>query len=189
MRVRVHAPWYRRAWRDWPVAVQGLSLAAGVVMTVLVVRQGPSPAMVAWLTGRTLEPAEAVTNQVQPTVAALQILWRVVLEPLVPGLFAHVRVPVAAPQPTLLISERAIGTDQSQKYVLAVAADRTVLYRTVKLGGAVGGLRIVREGLRAGDRVIVNGLQHVRPGMVVDPEVADGVAPVVSSAGAQVAAR
>ena len=56
----------------------------------------PSPAMVAWLTGRTLEPAEAVTNQVQPTVAALQILWRVVLEPLVPGLFGVVLLMCAA---------------------------------------------------------------------------------------------
>jgi RND family efflux transporter MFP subunit len=91
---------------------------------------------------------------------------------LVPGLFARVRIPVGAPQPTLLISERAIGTDQSQKFVLAVAPDRTAVYRTVKLGGSVEGKRVVRSGLRSGDQIIVNGLQRVRPGMAVDPEPA-----------------
>jgi hypothetical protein len=88
-----------------------------------------------------------------------------------------------------LISERAIGTDQSQKYVLAVAPDRKVVYRTVKLGGSVGELRVVRDGLRVGDQVIVNGLQHVRPGMTVDPEVAVSAHPSAPAAGAQVAAR
>jgi multidrug efflux pump subunit AcrA (membrane-fusion protein) len=72
----------------------------------------------------------------------------------------------------LLISERAIGTDQSQKFVLTVAADRTVSYRTVKLGPVIEGKRIIRSGLKAGEQVIVNGLQRVRPGMTVDPETA-----------------
>lgn len=90
---------------------------------------------------------------------------------LVPGLFARVRVPVGTPQPTLLVSERAIGTDQSQKFVLAVGADHMIAYRTVQLGAALDSKRIIRTGLHAGDQVIVNGLQRVRPGMAVDPQL------------------
>jgi multidrug efflux system membrane fusion protein len=108
---------------------------------------------------------------------------------LVPGLFARVRVPIGAPQPTLLISERAIGTDQSQKFVLALAKDNTAAYRSVTLGGSVHDKRIVRSGLRPGDRVIVNGLQRVRPGMTVDPEIAAVAATPLATTGPVVATR
>jgi RND family efflux transporter MFP subunit len=90
---------------------------------------------------------------------------------LVPGLFARVRIPVSAPQATLLITDRAIGTDQSQKFVLTVTPENTVAYRAVKLGALVDGKRVVRDGLKPGDRVVVNGLQRVRPGMVVAAEL------------------
>lgn len=89
---------------------------------------------------------------------------------LLPGLFTRVRLPISAPQKTLLISERAIGTDQSQKFVLTVNADKKVAYRTVKLGPVVSGKRIVRDGLQVGDQVVVNGLGRIRPGMTVAPE-------------------
>ncbi|MEO6568951.1 MAG: efflux RND transporter periplasmic adaptor subunit [Opitutaceae bacterium] len=110
---------------------------------------------------------------------------------LVPGLFARVRIPIGAPSPALLISERAIGTDQSQKFVLALAQDNTAVYRTVKLGGSIQDKRVVRSGLRPGDRVIVNGLQRVRPGMAVDPEVAVTAVstPIPTSAGPALANR
>lgn len=118
---------------------------------------------------------ESSDNRMNPNTGSLTL--RMVFpntdQALLPGLYARVRVPVGAPQRTILISERAIGTDQSQKFVLAVAKDNTANYRTVKLGGAVeGGKRIVRSGLQPGDQVIVNGLQRVRPGMTVQPEVA-----------------
>jgi len=117
---------------------------------------------------------ESSDNRVNPDTGTLTL--RMVFpnadEALVPGLFARVRVPVGAPQPTILVSERAIETDQSQKFVLVVGADRIASYRTVTLGGAVEGKRIILDGLHPGDRVIVNGLQRVRPGMVVDPEAA-----------------
>jgi RND family efflux transporter MFP subunit len=96
---------------------------------------------------------------------------------LIPGLFARVQIPVSAPSPALFISERAIGTDQSQKFVLTVDDSNTVAYHAVKLGAVVDGKRIVREGLSAGDRVIVNGLQRVRPGMTVVAEAAPPAAP------------
>jgi len=86
---------------------------------------------------------------------------------LIPGLFARVRVPGSARHPALLISERAIGTDQSQKFVLTLSPTNTVEYRAVKIGPVVDGRRVIREGLKAGDQIVVNGLQRVRPGMTV----------------------
>jgi len=115
---------------------------------------------------------ESTDNRVNPATGSLVV--RLVFPnddgALLPGLFARVRLPVSAPQPALLVSERAIGTDQSQKFVLAVNRDNTVAYRTVKLGSTYDGKRVVREGLAAGDTIIVNGLQRVRPGMTVAPE-------------------
>ncbi len=123
---------------------------------------------------------ESTDNRVNPTTGSLtlRMVFTNADQSLVPGLYARVRVPISAPQPTLLISERAIGTDQSQKFVLAVAKDHTANYRTVKLGGSVGDKRIVRSGLAAGDQVIVNGLQRVRPGMTVEPELVADTAPL-----------
>jgi multidrug efflux pump subunit AcrA (membrane-fusion protein) len=67
------------------------------------------------------------------------------------------------------VDETAIGTDQAQKFVLSVSATNTTLYRPVKLGATIEGKRIVREGLEAGERIIVNGLARVRPGVEVHP--------------------
>lgn len=132
---------------------------------------------------------ESADNRVNPATGSLVL--RMVFansdDALVPGLFARVRVPVSAPQQTLLVSERAIGTDQSQKFVLAVGQDNVVAYRTVKLGAYVNGKRAVRDGLHAGDQIIVNGLQHVRPGMTVAPELEVASVPAVATA--TVAAR
>jgi multidrug efflux system membrane fusion protein len=89
---------------------------------------------------------------------------------LVPGLFARIRIPTSDRRPTFLVDESAIGTDQSQKFVLTLGEGNTVEYRQVKLGPAIGGKRIVREGLRAGEKVVVNGLQRARPGLPVSPE-------------------
>ena len=132
---------------------------------------------------------ESASNRINPETGSLTL--RMIFsnrdDALVPGLFARVRVPIGAARPTLLVSERAVETDQSQKFVLVVGDNRIASYRTVTLGGAVGDKRIVRSGLRPGDRVIVNGLQHVRPGMAVDPEAAvasvstTGTAPLASA--------
>ena len=70
----------------------------------------------------------------------------------------------------LLINERAVGTDQDKKYVMVVNADNTAAYRPVKLGANVDGLRIVSDGLKPGDRIVVGGLQRVRPGTRVLPQ-------------------
>jgi RND family efflux transporter MFP subunit len=123
---------------------------------------------------------ESADNRLSPTTGSLVL--RMVFpnsdQALIPGLFARVRVPISSPARAVLISERAIGTDQSQKFVLALGENNTVLYRSVKLGAVVDGQRVVRDGLKAGDRIVVNGLQRVRPGMTVAPEFAAAENPV-----------
>jgi multidrug efflux system membrane fusion protein len=85
-----------------------------------------------------------------------------------PGLFVRLRVAGARAR-ALLIQDRAVGTDLDKKFVLVLGADKTVQYRTVMLGPIVDDLRVVRSGLAAGDVIVVNGLQRVRPGAKVDP--------------------
>lgn len=87
-----------------------------------------------------------------------------------PGLFARVKLFGHNTFPAVLVDDRAVGTDQSQKFVYVVDADNKVTYRTVKIGRLTDGLRIVHEGLAAGETVVVNGLQRVHPGAVVTPE-------------------
>jgi multidrug efflux pump subunit AcrA (membrane-fusion protein) len=70
----------------------------------------------------------------------------------------------------VLIDDRAVNTDQSQKYVLLLGANDQIEYRKVKLGRVIGGLRVVREGLKAGDVIVVNGAQRVHPGVTVAPQ-------------------
>lgn len=89
---------------------------------------------------------------------------------LIPGQFARVRMAQPRSESTLLVNQRAIGTDQSKRFVLVVDSDNKVSWREVGLGPTVEGLRVVNKGLKAGERIVVNGLQHVRPGMVVAPQ-------------------
>ena len=89
---------------------------------------------------------------------------------LIPGQFVRVRLGQPTASDQLMISEKAVGTDQDKKFVFVVDANNTIAYRQVELGSAVEGLRIVQKGLHAGDRIVINGLQRVRPGAVVAPE-------------------
>ncbi|MBP2314669.1 efflux RND transporter periplasmic adaptor subunit [Azospirillum soli] len=89
---------------------------------------------------------------------------------LVPGLYARLKVGGTTPYDALLVDDRAIGTDQDKKFVLVVGAEDRVEYRAVKLGPLQDGLRVVTAGLSSGERVVVNGLQHARPGTQVSPK-------------------
>ncbi|HTA30430.1 MAG TPA: efflux RND transporter periplasmic adaptor subunit [Candidatus Cybelea sp.] len=89
---------------------------------------------------------------------------------IVPGLFARIRVPLSQRHSALLVSERAIGTDQAQKYVLTLSPSNTVTYQAVTLGPTIDGKRIIRSGLQAGQKIIVNGMERIRPGMPVTPQ-------------------
>ena len=115
---------------------------------------------------------ESFDNRVDATTGS--ILLRAVFpntdRRIVPGLFARIRVPASARYAAMLVEERAIGTDQAQKFVLAVTETNTVAYRPVKLGPTVSGKRVVRSGLQPGEQIVVNGLQRVRPGMPVRPQ-------------------
>lgn len=91
--------------------------------------------------------------------------------PLMPGLFARVCVFVSQPYQALMVAERALGNDQGQNYLLVVNAKNEVEYRRVTVGRLDGQLRVIREGLQAGERVIVNGQQRVRPGDTVVPKL------------------
>ncbi|AGC46801.1 HAE1 family efflux transporter MFP subunit [Myxococcus stipitatus DSM 14675] len=85
------------------------------------------------------------------------------------GLYARVRLETGAARPTILIQDQAVATDQKGRYVLVIRADQTLEQRRVELGPLEGGLRVVRGGLSAGERVVLKGL--ARPGMKVAPTV------------------
>lgn len=88
---------------------------------------------------------------------------------LLPGLFVRVRVPISKPYQGLTVTERALGSDQGQRYVLVVNDKNVVEYRAVQIGTLHAGLRVIEQGLRPDDWVIVNGMQRVRPGIPVKP--------------------
>jgi multidrug efflux system membrane fusion protein len=95
---------------------------------------------------------------------------------LIPGQFVRVRMGQPKAENRLVISERAIGTDQDKKFVFVVGADNKIVYRQITLGDTADGMRIVETGLNSGDRVVTNGLQRVRPGALVDPQPEEKVA-------------
>ena len=88
---------------------------------------------------------------------------------LVPGMFVSVKLGSSMKSNQLLIPELAIGNDQNKKFVFVVGADSKAAYREVALGEQVGTKRIVTSGLHPGERIIVDGLQHVAPDMAVKP--------------------
>jgi multidrug efflux system membrane fusion protein len=107
---------------------------------------------------------------------------------LVPGLYARVKVGGSEPHSALLIDDAAIGTDQDKKFVFVVDKDDHVQYRELQVGNLQGNLRVVKSGVQATDRIVVNGTQRVRPGaqirahMVPMGEGDGGGAPVADDA-------
>jgi membrane fusion protein (multidrug efflux system) len=93
--------------------------------------------------------------------------------PLVPGLFARVRMPIAQRKDMFLVSERAIGSDQSGRFVLVVGEDDVVEKRNVRVGQLIDGLNVIEDGVQGGDRIVVRGLQRARPQATVEPETVD----------------
>jgi multidrug efflux system membrane fusion protein len=94
---------------------------------------------------------------------------------LVPGLFAKVQIETStearARANAVLINDQAVSTDQSRKFVYVVDKDNKAEYRQVVLGQAADGLRVVRSGLKAGEKIVVNGLQRVHPGAQLAPQI------------------
>jgi multidrug efflux system membrane fusion protein len=104
-------------------------------------------------------------------------------------LFARVQLLGSGEHPAILIEDRAVNTDQSQKYVLLLGANNQIEYRGVKLGRVIDGLRVVSSGLKPGDVIVVNGAQRVHPGVTVTPQKvimgANGTTPAPAPAPAQ----
>jgi RND family efflux transporter MFP subunit len=121
-----------------------------------------------------------VDNQVNPATGTIR-LRGVFANPefqpqrreMAPGLFARIRVPLGDPHAALLVTDRAIGTDQGQKFVYVVDSKNEVVFRAVKLGSVHNGLRVITEGLSSSDSIIIDGLQRVRPGSSVTPKPGD----------------
>jgi len=86
-----------------------------------------------------------------------------------PGLYARVKLQSGAVKPRVLVDDRAIGTDLGNQFVYVVDKQHKVQYRKVDTGALVHGLRVIDSGLSPSDLIVVNGLQHVRPGIEVDP--------------------
>ncbi|HEY1380817.1 MAG TPA: efflux RND transporter periplasmic adaptor subunit [Gemmataceae bacterium] len=116
-----------------------------------------------------------VDNQVNPKTGTLRLRGTFPNkdESLAPGYFARVRFPISPRHRALLVSDRAIDTDQGRKVVYVVDQENKVVSRPVQLGAVHDGLRAVDEGLKPGERVIVSGLQQVRPGATVEPKLVD----------------
>jgi len=117
-----------------------------------------------------------VDNRVDPMTGTLRL--RALLDNpdgrFLPGLAARVRLQAnATARRAVLIADRAIGTDQSRRFVLVVDDDNVTHYREVVPGRLAEGLRVIEQGLEPGERIVVNGLQRVRAGSAVVPEQAD----------------
>jgi multidrug efflux system membrane fusion protein len=120
---------------------------------------------------------EFVDNRLDPATGSVRMraTFKNDDNALVPGLFARVQLSggEAAGKKAILISDRAVGTDQNRKFVYVVGADGKAAYRAVVLGPTIDGLRVVRQGIKPGEKIVVNGLQRVQPGAPVTAELVD----------------
>jgi RND family efflux transporter MFP subunit len=116
-----------------------------------------------------------VNNQINSSTGTLQVrgLFPNATGFLIPGGFVRVRVAASPLHQALLITDRAVGTDQGTKFVLLVGGDNVVSVRPVELGPEVDGLRVVRNGLKGDEQIIVNGVINARPGAKVSPQPGD----------------
>ncbi len=92
---------------------------------------------------------------------------------LLPGLFARIRMPITTRDNIPLVTERAIGADQSGRFILIVNSDNTVEKRNIRQGQLIDGLRVIEAGVDKDERVVVNGIQRARPGAKVEPDQVD----------------
>jgi len=89
---------------------------------------------------------------------------------LIPGFFARLRIPISQPYSALLLPDKAIGTDQAQRFIWIVNQDNQVEYRKVELGTSVGQSHTIKVGLKPEEWVVIEGTQKLKPGMKINPE-------------------
>src|SRR5262245_41464192 len=111
-----------------------------------------------------------VDNRIDPNTGTLRArgVFSNADHSLSPGFFGRIRIPGSGKYPALLLPDRAFASDQAQKCVYVINAEKKVEFRPVKLGPIIDGLRVVKQGLKPGEQVIVEGLLRVRPGVTVD---------------------
>ncbi len=108
-----------------------------------------------------------VDNRIAPGTGTMRVRgqWKNWDTLLTPGFFVRVRAAASPKYKALLVPDDAVGVDQGQRYVFVVGADKKAEYRPVKLGPISDGLRVIHEGLKPGEQIVVNGLMSVRPGV------------------------
>jgi len=138
---------------------------------------GPEKAVRMALSGEDDFPREGrinfLDNQLDPSTGTIRVR-AVFANPdgaLTPGLFVRLRMPGGASYRGIVVRDQAVGTDLDKRFVYVIGRDQTVAYRPVTLGPIVDGLRVVRAGIQPDELVVVNGLQRVRPGVKVTPDV------------------
>jgi len=116
-----------------------------------------------------------INNQFNASTGTLEVrgLFPNADQILIPGSFVRIRVAGSPLHSALLVSDRAVGTDQGQKYLLVVGKENVVVVKPVELGPEAEGLRVVRSGITADDEVIINGIVNARPGSKVSPQEGD----------------
>jgi len=124
-----------------------------------------------------------VDNKIDPTTGTLHCrgVFPNPERALGPGFFARMRIPGSGKYPALLIPDRCLGSDQSQKFVYVVNAEKSVEFRPVKIGPMIDGLRVLKEGVKPGEQIIVEGLLRVRPGVVVEAKLWEAPAPAAAA--------
>jgi membrane fusion protein, multidrug efflux system len=120
-----------------------------------------------------------VDNRVDPSTGTIRLRGVFDSEKglLSPGLFVRVRIPSGQPYQALLVPERAVASDQGQKYVMVVGKDDVAAFRAIEVGTTTGGMQVIKKGVEDGETVIVDGILKVRPGQKVEPK------PLVANAG------
>jgi RND family efflux transporter MFP subunit len=133
-------------------------------------------------------PHKGTLDYAAPTVTAAtgMLPARAVLDnaarQLLPGYFVRVRVPLFEQPNMLLVPDRAIGSDQSGRYVLVAGKDDVVEQRTVQIGQLVGELRVITSGINPDDRIVISGLLSAVPGQKIEPQMKDVSAYAADSA-------
>ena len=163
------SPIYASFDADEQIVIRALKeLPARAQLDKIPVQMGTSGSTDTPFTGK----LQLVDNQVDAKSGTVRV--RAVFDnadgSLIPGQFARLRMGQVKRSEALLVNERAVSTDQNKKFVMVVGNDNKAAYREVTLGANVKGLRIVTAGLKPDERVIVNGLQRVRPGALVEPQ-------------------
>lgn len=128
---------------------------------------------------------QSFDNQIDPATGTIRARAIFANEDrsLLPGMFAELRLGGPEVTEVLLLGAGSIGTDQDRKFVYVIDETNTVLYREVTLGASVGGERIITGGLEEGERVVVDAVMKVRPGMTVAPQLLEAETPIASTQG------